>query len=109
MGSMYYDRQGREIDADKWSELFRYKEYKRVANTELKGVQVSTIWLGLNHQWDGGKPLVFETMVFGGKHDKCMERYTTESEARIGHARMVSKVKPWWKRWAITFAPKGEE
>ena len=39
----------------------------RVARDTVGGMDISTVFLGLNHQYiPGGRPLVFETMVFGG-------------------------------------------
>lgn len=37
--------------------------------------------------------LYIETMVFGGELDGKEERYTTEEEARLGHERMVERVR----------------
>ena len=56
-------------------------------------VHVSTVWLGLDHSYDGGPPLIFETMVFGGGLDLEMERYSTEAEALAGHAAMCARVQ----------------
>ncbi len=42
---------------------------------------------------DGTKPSLFETTVIGGELDGEMERYTTLSEAKAGHAEMVQRVK----------------
>jgi hypothetical protein len=53
------------------------------------GIWVSTVWLGLNHAWRG-RPLVFETMVFGVEDNECV-RYSTIEEARVGHEKMVAK------------------
>ena len=55
---------------------------------------VSTVWLGLNHQYGDGPPLIFETMVFGGDGDsrEC-ERYSTEAEALAGHKAMVARLR----------------
>jgi hypothetical protein len=53
----------------------------------LGEVQVSTVFLGLDHNFGfGRKPLLFETMIFGGKHDQYQERYSTYKEAEKGHA-----------------------
>ena len=30
------------------------------------GIRVSTVWLGINHNFLGGRPLIFETMLFFG-------------------------------------------
>lgn len=90
---MYYDRKGEPISMDRWVEL-SVSEYKRIDSTELPGdVLVSTVWLGLNHSWLGGPPLIFETMVFGGRLHGEMDRYATEAEAQAGHVVMVKRVE----------------
>lgn len=48
-----------------------------VRKTYFPGVEVSTIFLGLDHNWGDGPPLLFETLVFGGKLDREMDRYST--------------------------------
>ena len=59
-----------------------------VAKTEVApGVQVSTVFLGLDHNFFGdGPPLLFETMIFddyeAGDHQW---RYCTWEEAETGH------------------------
>lgn len=64
-----------------------------VADETIKGVRVSTVFLGLDHGWGGGPPLVFETMVFGGAlADEC-ERCSTYTEAEEMHARWVARVQ----------------
>lgn len=87
MDDMYFDRQGKPIDRDTWVKKFGKLEYKRVASTEKDGINVSTIWLGMNHNWSGGEPLIFETMIFGGEHGGYQERYATEEQAIAGHKR----------------------
>mgnify|MGYP001603975392 FL=1 len=71
--------------------------YKRVAETTLAdGTWVSTVWLGLNHNWAAGPPLIFETMAFeSGEHLNELEtaRYATEAQAIAGHARIVRRWK----------------
>ena len=84
---MYFDRQGEPLETLAWARLHSDPEYKRVALTELGGYTVSTVWLGLNHNWGQGPPLIFETMVFGGggSADLDMDRYSTEAQALAGH------------------------
>lgn len=53
---------------------------------------VSTVFLGLDHQYGDGPPLLFETMVFGGPLDHEMNRYSTWNEAEKGHQEMVERV-----------------
>jgi len=63
-----------------------------VAHDEQDGVSVSTSFLGLDHCFDGGgPPVLFETMIFGGPHDRDLERYCTWEEAEAGHAEMCAK------------------
>lgn len=54
---------------------------------------VSTIWLGLDHGFGTGPPVIFETMVFGDdSEDLDVARYSTEQQARDGHTEMVTIV-----------------
>lgn len=81
-----------------WSEQIDklYKENKKhLAYDIINGKLVSTIWLGLNHNHHGGRPLLFETMVFSEEqsgHDIYMDRYTTWHEAIVGHKKAVQWV-----------------
>jgi hypothetical protein len=67
---------------------------KHIALDEINGKRISTVWLGLNHNYFGGKPLIFETMVFGerGGHEEYMDRYSTWDEAVEGHKKAVAWV-----------------
>jgi hypothetical protein len=88
--SDYFDREGNPIKLMDWAKRFEDLEYRRVAWDGLpSGGYVSTVWLGLNHAFGGGPPLIFETMVF----PECTicERYATEEDARAGHARILRK------------------
>lgn len=87
----YYDRQGRPISNEQWEQEFsRTRGNRRVAWTDLGPMgTVSTVWLGLNHAYDDGPPLIFETMVFDGPMDQYMDRYSTEAEAMAGHRFVV--------------------
>ncbi len=67
--------------------------HRSVARDEIADVCVSTVFLGLDHQWGDGPPLIFETMVFGGEHDECQWRYSTWEEAEAGHANVVELVR----------------
>ena len=91
----YYDRQGNRISMQEWAKKFNDRIYQRVTETTLSdGKWVSTIWLGLNHQWRDGPPLIFETMVFpskGNSTDLDCDRYSSEEEALAGHKAMVEK------------------
>jgi hypothetical protein len=90
--SDYYDRNGDPISFERWFELW-HEDYKRVAFDSVGDVEVSTVWLGLNHSFlPDSPPIIFETMVFGGPNDEDQERYSTEEEAIEGHRRWVQLV-----------------
>lgn len=70
-------------------------EERRVAReTVIEGVDVSTVFLCLDHGWvEDGPPVLFESMIFGGEYDQFCERYCTLDEARAGHARIVAAIR----------------
>jgi hypothetical protein len=52
-----------------------------------ESVEVSTVFLGLDHGYGmTERPILWETMIFGGAHDENCERYSTWEEAKRGHA-----------------------
>lgn len=92
---MYYDRDGQPITSQQWGELFENYEYKNIQQTYINGHRISTVWLGMNHNFFGeGSPLIFESMVFvddDSYADLDMVRYATETEAKAGHQVLVEK------------------
>ena len=81
----------KKTDMETWAKGFN--ENRKVARNSIGDVTISTGFLGMNHNWEKGNPILFETMVFGGKLDQEMDRYSTWEEAKIGHKTMVEKVK----------------
>ena len=71
-------------DILKWAAWFE-KADRRVAKTEKDDIRISTVFLGMNHSFSKGPPLLFETMIFGGEHDRDLWRYSTWEEAEKGH------------------------
>jgi len=70
------------------------KADRRVALDDTPSGRVSTVFLGIDHNFSfGGPPLLFETMVFGGPFDGEQNRYSTREEALKGHAKILKKVK----------------
>lgn len=97
MTFQYYGMDGEPIDLDEWSAL-REGDGRRVAETHLPGgVWVSTVLLGMDHNFGSGPPLIFETMVFGpdDMSDLDMDRYPTKEQALAGHEAIVTK----WTGW----------
>lgn len=95
----FYDREGRPITMQKWSRMFEDIRYRVVASNNVNNIWISTIWLGLDLNYGlGGPPLLFETMVFDTDNitrpwrDIEMRRYSTEAEAREGHAELLELV-----------------
>lgn len=99
----YFDRDGNPISLRRWGELheggldelrqFDRDSYVRVGYDEVGEASVSTVWLGLDHGFcrpgPGYRPIIFETMVFGGDDDQFCLRYCREEEARVGHQSVV--------------------
>jgi len=81
-----------EPDLLKWGRWFE-KGDKRVGETMIGDVRVSTVFLGLDHNFGDGPPLLFETMVFGGELDQEMDRCSTWAESVIMHDNMCKRVK----------------
>lgn len=75
---------------------FMQKEDRIVAKTKVGDAYVSTVFLGVNHNFSGkGPPILWETMVFGGKHDQeWMDRCSgTWEQAEAMHQNMVNRLK----------------
>lgn len=70
-----------------WGKWFETAN-RHVANNHIGSKRVSTVFLGINHQWGSGPPLLFETMVFEDGGDYSGEyqwRYSTWEEAERCH------------------------
>jgi len=78
-------------DLLKWAEWFESAD-RHVGKKTIKGVEISTVFLGIDHSFGREKPLLFETMIFGGEHDGYQERYSTYEQAELGHKKAVAKV-----------------
>ena len=92
MGSVWFDRAGQPITLAEAERLLADPDYRVVGKTQVGDDEVSTVWLGCNHNWFGtGPPIIFETLVF--PDCELMERYTTEDDARTGHDLMVARLR----------------
>jgi len=103
MNYYYYlnlDKSVRLCTLEEWGlqlEEMRRNDSKHVSDTEVNGKRVSTVWIGINHNFLGnGKPLIFETMIFDNDNNSCYEiycdRYSTWDEALAGHEKAVQWV-----------------
>lgn len=109
----YFDPAGRPITMEQWVGLFDMERHVGETVVRIRGhwFRVSTVWLGLNHNWFGGPPLIFETMIFdesrtmtpvgapwnsrttwtGG--DLAQWRYSTGEQAIRGHVHALRWLK----------------
>ena len=81
-----------ERDLLTWARWFEQSMRERiVGRTQAGTFAISTVFLGIDHNWFGGKPVLFETMVYGsdGEDKDIVERYHTYSEASAGHRKWV--------------------
>ena len=77
-----------------WAKWFE-KGGNRIVKQEMIGdTKVSTVFLGLDHNFGDGPPVLWETMVFGGKFDQHQNRCSGNWEqAEAMHHRTVARVK----------------
>lgn len=76
-----------------WAEWMENHD-RTVGKTMVKDILISTVFIGLNHNFlNPANPLLFETMIFGGKHDPDCRRYSTWEEAQEGHKKIVKLVE----------------
>ena len=77
-----------------WYESTKATQARTVAVDRIGDAKVSTVFLGLDHNYAAdGDPVLWETMVFGGPHDERQERYTSRAEAEAGHGRIVAMLR----------------
>ena len=80
-------------DIIKWGKWFSEND-RTVIRTEKEGYIISTVFMGLDHSFGGGPPLLFESMVFKdetGGQDHDVFRYSTLEQAKEGHIKMCNK------------------
>lgn len=99
MGDKYVLNDKREAvptdDVLAWARMFEDGEARRVARTQVGPLSISTVFLGLDHAFGEGPPMLFETMVFGlpdGGED--MDRCSTWAQAEAMHAAFVKRYQP---------------
>jgi hypothetical protein len=88
------------------AEAWLDQEKFRVGLTKLPFVTISTVFLGIDHGFGRtDKPVLWETMIFGGLLNDSQWRYTSEADAIKGHRKAIKMVllspfEPiinWWK------------
>jgi hypothetical protein len=94
----YFDRDGNQITTEEFDKKRSDIEYQRVGLFETlangEKISVATIWVGMNQSFvPNADPVIFETMVFGGRNNGLCRRYSTELEALVGHNEIVDIVQ----------------
>lgn len=99
--SQYYDMEGKPITS--WQHYLLCEPGRatlQIAETFSNGFRISTVFLGIDHNWGSSdRPIIFETMIFA-KTEKLeksdlheyQERYCTKEEALEGHKRACNMV-----------------
>lgn len=86
---MYFDKQLNPISQTQWAEFVKDKSYMRIKMDNItKDTFVSTVWLGIDHSFWNGDPIIFETMIFSDQNkmiDWYQKRYSTLEEALQWH------------------------
>jgi hypothetical protein len=81
-----------EPDLVTWATWYEENgDKRRVAFTEVGEAKVSTVFLGLDHNWSGGAPVLWETLIYGGRFSGEILRYTSRTAALVGHEIMVAR------------------
>jgi hypothetical protein len=82
-----------EPDLLAWAEWFETAE-RKVARDEVGASVVSTVFLGLDHNFGEGPPLLFETMIFtDGDGGGMSWRTATWADAEKQHREAVAELK----------------
>jgi len=111
---IYYGRKGEPLDMFEWARLFEDRDYAVIAHDELPPTtkciasRLSTVWLGIDHNWlMHGPPIIFETMRFGLHQKAVLDfpdpedpnerteswRYSTEEQASLGHKLILRLIQ----------------
>lgn len=81
-------------DIRMWGDWFKNNPNRIVAKTTVGNAVVSTVCLGIDHNFYGiGPPLLFETMLFIPHADNDSWRCSTWAEAEAQHAEVVAEMR----------------
>lgn len=102
------DHTPRPADLWEWAAMLENGDARRVAVDSIADADVSTVFLGLDHNYHrSGPPILFETMVFdvsdepGVTIEEYQTRCSTWDEAVEMHAEAVRWAgwhELWWRR-----------
>jgi hypothetical protein len=92
-----------EADDPRFKDFWEGDTNRRVAQTTIGDVVVSTVFLGLDHSYTDGPPILWETMIFGGPHNEEQWRYCSRAAAAAHHEAIVAANPPadWDGAWQM--------
>lgn len=76
---------------------------RHIAYDVVGDTAVSTIFLGIDHSFGFGEPLLFETMITGGACHGHQERHARRIDAIAAHAAAVARARSYKSR-RLTFS-----
>lgn len=77
-----------------WAKAYEDPKNNRQIAVDVVGdVRVSTVFLGLDHGFGEGPPVLFETMIFEGEHEGYQDRCCTYNEALEMHKKALALVQ----------------
>ena len=92
----YWILEGKKVkeasDMLEWGQWFQdHRKDRTIANTKVGKDNVSTVFIGTDHNFEDGELHIFETMIFPS--EEVYKRYPTWEKAEAGHKKAVQELK----------------
>lgn len=87
------DDQGEPVACEsmlEWSAWFATAD-RQVALDTVGDMRISTVFMGMDHAFNGGPPMLWETLIMGGPLDGEGRRYSSRLAAMRGHAEFLAR------------------
>ena len=85
-------------DLGQWGRWFGNEREKWHLVDEVEGIRISTVFLGIDHSFGKGEPVLWETMAFGPDIEEQWRMGITYWEARDFHRGLVAGYTERFKR-----------
>lgn len=102
-GHWILDDDGNPVECDlmTWARFFAQSDQRVVKKTQIGPYEVSTVFLGIDHNLLGDVPHLWETMVFSNGHKRESERCErcggNRADALAMHERVCHEIEnPVW-------------
>jgi hypothetical protein len=107
------DESGDPVPCDlfTWADWFEsYPQARVIAKHQVGKCEVSTVFLGFDHSFFGGLPILWETMIFGGRYDGHQWRASSRVTAVKIHSlayelALLAGRGNWLTRWLFRNRP----